>query len=239
VVVFLYIPVEMALNNNSLSLRSFLEKEKLEENGINYVDWIRTLRIVLRQEEKLYVLTEPIPEEPAVNAAKALKDQYTKHSKDARDIGCLMLMTMCKNLQKGLEHLVVIDMYVVLNEMFQVQARQERYETVKALHSCKMNEGEAVGPHAQKMKGHVEHLERLGFPVSQELATDLILNSLPESYSNFIMQFNLNGMDKTLSELIQLLTNAEKSIGKKTGHVLMIKKGKGFKKGICCQTREG
>ena len=69
-----------------------------------------------------------------------------------------------------------------LKEMFQQQARQERYETTKALHSCKMAEGASISDHVIKIKGNIEHLDRLGFPLSQELATDLILNSLPDSY---------------------------------------------------------
>ena len=37
-------------NTQSFSLRSVLEKDKL--NGTNYADWIRNLRIVLRTEKK-------------------------------------------------------------------------------------------------------------------------------------------------------------------------------------------
>ena len=98
------------MNHPSLSLRSLLEKEKLEENGTNYMDWIRSLRIVLKQEEKLYVLTEPVPPEPAANATRAVKDQHQKHKRDAIDVCCLMLSTMCKNLQKDLEHLEVVEL---------------------------------------------------------------------------------------------------------------------------------
>ena len=43
----------MASNNTStFTLRSVLEKEKL--NGTNFLDWSRNLRIVLKQERKMY-----------------------------------------------------------------------------------------------------------------------------------------------------------------------------------------
>ena len=124
---YVYI-VDMAQNNNStpdvhhpsLSLRSLLEKEKLEDNDTNYMDWIRSVRIVLRQEEKLYVLTEPVSPEPAANATRVVKDQYLKHKRDATDVCCLMLSTMCKNLQKDLEHLEIIELNTRLMEMFQI-----------------------------------------------------------------------------------------------------------------------
>ncbi|KAL3528071.1 hypothetical protein ACH5RR_012727 [Cinchona calisaya] len=218
----------MAANNTStLSLRSILEKDKL--NGTNFLDWFRGLRIVLKQERKLYVLDNPIPEQPAANAPRAERDAYSKHSNDSVDVGCFMLATMSPDLQKDLEHLEAFEMVNHLKEMFQQQARQERFDTTKALHSCKMAEGAPVSPHVLKMKGHIDHLERLGFPISQELATDLILNSLPESYSQFVMNFNMNNMEKSVSELHLMLKTAEHNIKKMPGQVLMVHKGKGMK----------
>ena len=67
----------MSINTNTLSLRSFLEKDKL--NGANFLDWYRNLRIVLTQERKLYVLKQPILEAPPANATRADRDAYKKH----------------------------------------------------------------------------------------------------------------------------------------------------------------
>ena len=93
-----------------------------------------------------------------------------------------MLATMTPELQKDLEHMEAYEMAAHLKEMFQQQARQERYETTKALHSCKMVEGGSVSAYVLNMKGYIDHLERLEFPISPELAIDLILNSLLDSY---------------------------------------------------------
>ena len=49
-------------NTQSFSLRSVLEKDKLNET--NYADWICNLRIVLRAEKKEDILDTPLPEEP-------------------------------------------------------------------------------------------------------------------------------------------------------------------------------
>ena len=64
----------MAANTNTLSLWLVLEKDKL--NGLNFLDWFRSLRIVLKQEWKLYVIEEHIPNEPVGNASSADKDAY-------------------------------------------------------------------------------------------------------------------------------------------------------------------
>ncbi|KAI9128822.1 hypothetical protein K1719_000305 [Acacia pycnantha] len=66
--------------------------------------------------------------------------------------------------------------------------------------------------------------------MSQELATDLILNSLPDSYDQFVMNYNMNNMEKSISELHGMLKTAEQSIKKKPITVLMVQKGKGMKK---------
>ena len=61
------------------------------------------------------------------------------------------------------------------------------------------------------------------------MATDLVLNSLPDSYGQFFMNYNMNEMDKSISELHTMLKTAEKNIKSKPGHVLMVQNGKGFK----------
>jgi hypothetical protein len=87
----------MANTSNNLSLRSVLEKEKL--NGTNFLDWYRNLRIVLKHERKLYVLEEPVPQPPEANAPRAVKDAYNKHNNDVVDISCLMLTSMNSELK--------------------------------------------------------------------------------------------------------------------------------------------
>ena len=81
------------------------------------------------------------------------------------------------------------------------------------------------------MKGYIDHLDRLRFPISQELATDLILNSLPNSYDQFVMNYNMNNMDKSISELHSMLKTAGVNIQKKKpSNVLIVQKEKGYKK---------
>ena len=86
------------MTNNTLSLRSLLEKEKL--NGTNFLDWFHNLRIVLKQEHKEYVIEEPVPDEPAANAPRADNDKFKKHMDDMIDVRCLMLATISPELQK-------------------------------------------------------------------------------------------------------------------------------------------
>ena len=87
-----------------------------------------------------------------------------------------------------------------LRDMFQVQARTERYDATKALSSCKMAKGTLVSTHVMKIKGYLDHLERLGHPVPLQLARDMILNSLMDDYKQFVVNFYMNNMEKTIPE---------------------------------------
>ncbi|KAK8597151.1 hypothetical protein V6N12_065627 [Hibiscus sabdariffa] len=195
------------MTNNTISLRSLLEKDKL--NDINFLDWFRNLRIVLKQERKEYVTEEAVPNDPGPNASRADKDKLKKHMDDMLDVGCLMLATMTPELQKQHEDMVAYEMIQNLKEIYEGQVRQERYETSKALFQCKMSEGSPVGAHVIKMMGYIQTLEKLGFALNDQLAVDVVLQSLPDSFNQFVLNFNMNEINKTLLQLLGMLRTAE------------------------------
>ncbi|KAK8640436.1 hypothetical protein V6N13_008190 [Hibiscus sabdariffa] len=218
------------MTNNTISLRSLLEKEKL--NGINFLDWFRNLRIVLKQERKEYVIEEAVPNDPGPNASRADKDKFKKHMDDMLDVGCFMLATMTPELQKQHEDMVAYEMIQNLKEIYEGQARQERYETSKALFQCKMSEGSLVGAHVIKMMGYIQTLEKLGFALNDELAVDVVLQSLLDSFNQFVLNFNMNEINKTLPQLLGMLRTAEgnmKKGGSKSILIVREAKGKGKK----------
>ena len=120
------------------------------------------------------------------------------------------------------------DMVEHLRQLYQGQARHERFEISKALFQYKMQDGTPVGPYVLKMIGYIENLQMLGFPLGQELATDLILQSLRESYNQFVLNYNMNEIDKPLPELLSMLRTVELNLKKvKPNSILMVQKGKG------------
>ncbi|OMO97034.1 hypothetical protein CCACVL1_04694 [Corchorus capsularis] len=180
----------MATNtSNTFSLRSVLEKDKLD--GLNFLDWYRNLRIVLKQERKLYVLEEPLSEEPLASAPRAERDAYKKHQDDALDVACLMLATMTPDLQKHHEEMDAFDMIKHLKQLYQGQARQERIDVSKPCLDAKWLRGILW--------------ERI----------------------QFIMNYNMNEIDKPLPKLLSMLRTAEANMKKaKPNTILMVKKGK-------------
>ncbi|XP_074278470.1 uncharacterized protein LOC141602060 [Silene latifolia] len=181
------------MSTNSFSLRSLLEKEKL--NGSNFPKWYRSLRIVLEHERKEYVLEKEYPDEPYSDADNAIQMAYIQHEKDNIDVCCLILATMNSELQKQYENMdSAFDMINNLKAIFQEQARTERYNTVKAIFDCKMGDKDPVNPHVMKLISYFDNLERLDVGISQQLATYIILQSLPPVYKDFVLNYNMHDL---------------------------------------------
>ncbi|GJR67073.1 retrotransposon protein, putative, ty1-copia subclass [Tanacetum coccineum] len=65
------------------------------------------------------------------------------------------------------------------------------------------------------MKGYIDNLERLGQPVSQNLAMSLILVSLNKDFASFVQNFNMHCMGKTVNEIYAMLKLHEEALPKK------------------------
>ena len=44
--------------------------------GLNFLDWLKNLRIVLKMERLTYVIVKPIPESPVADAPKSVQRAY-------------------------------------------------------------------------------------------------------------------------------------------------------------------
>ena len=123
-----------------------------------------------------------------------------------------MLACMEPDLQQHFENVEAYDMIESLKSMFQTQARTERFNVWRSLMDCKLKEGDPLIPHVIKMIGYVQALDRLGFLLLDELATDAVLGYLPPGYGTFISNYHMHGMDKKLTELHEMLKVAEQDI---------------------------
>ncbi|GKD23889.1 retrotransposon protein, putative, ty1-copia subclass [Tanacetum coccineum] len=87
--------------------------------------------------------------------------------------------------------------------------------SIKAIHACKQEEGKSVSSYLLKMKSYLDTLERLGYVMPNKLGVGLILNSLNKDYDQFIQNYNMHIMGKTIAELHAILKIHEKGIPKK------------------------
>ena len=86
-----------------------------------------------------------------------------------------MLACMNSELQKQFESTNPHDMIVGLRGMFENQTRVDRFNASEALFGSKLAEGAPVSPHVIKMIGYIESLQRLGFPLDDDISTTMIL----------------------------------------------------------------
>ncbi|GJS23361.1 retrotransposon protein, putative, ty1-copia subclass [Tanacetum coccineum] len=215
-------------NNNTLSsaLKTFFEREKL--TGDNFNDWYRSLRIVLRVAGTYDYLYKPCPDEPPANAAENVKAAWKAEYKIHSDVACLMLGKMSPALQRQFELYFPQAMLNELRKMFEKPPAVEIYDLVDTLHSCKQAPGKSVSAHVLEMKGYMDQLQALGKPYDNDMAINLINRSLNKDFGDFVRNFNMHCVGKTVSDLHALLIDFEKGLKDKapTPQVLAIQKGR-------------
>ncbi|KAL7602970.1 hypothetical protein Lser_V15G17282 [Lactuca serriola] len=87
--------------------------------------------------------------------------------------------------------------------------RLEKFKVIQALLACKHRDGRSVCAYVLKMKSHIDRMGKLGVVFSRKLAVDMVLQSLLESYSQFLKGYYMTDHDVTLIDLKYLLIVVE------------------------------
>ncbi|KAL2242997.1 UNVERIFIED_CONTAM: hypothetical protein Sindi_0417700 [Sesamum indicum] len=86
-----------------------------------------------------------------------------------------------------------------------------------------MDKRTTIEEHGVCMLFFVEKIENLQIGVENDKYIDLIFQPLPHSYDSFVINFNMNGLTKSIHELINMLVQFEATT-KKSGLTIMFKK---------------
>ncbi|KAL0294237.1 UNVERIFIED_CONTAM: hypothetical protein Sangu_3223100 [Sesamum angustifolium] len=109
-----------------------------------------------------------------------------------------------------------------IKELYAVPNWHIRYSVMKAFFVARMIEGSSVREHGVMMLSLVEKFKDLQVDFDKEKTyVDVILQSLPPSYDQFIINYNMNGLEKSIHELINILVQYEETIEKSTPSVLV------------------
>ena len=173
-----------------LNFNAFLEKAKLKDDGSNYMDWVRNLRIILIASQKVYVLDALLGVPPPPMNVDVL-NTWQKRVDDYSIVQCAMLYGLEPGLQRCFEHPGAYEMFQELKMVFQAHARVERYEVSDKFFSRKMEENSSVSEHILNMSGLHNCLTQLGVNLPDDSVIDIILQSLPPSYKGFVMNYNM------------------------------------------------
>ena len=130
-----------------LNFNAFLEKAKLKDDGRNYTDWVRNLRIILIAAQKNYVLEASLGARPPAGATPDVMNVWQSKADDYSIVQCAMLYGLEPRLQRRFERHGAYAMFQELKLIFQANARAGRYEVSKKFYSCKMEENSSISEH--------------------------------------------------------------------------------------------
>ena len=94
-----------------------------------------------------------------------------------------------------------------------------------------MEENFSTSEQVIRLSEYYNRLNQVGVNLPDDSVIDRVLQSLPPSYKSFVMNYNMQGMNKTILELFAMLKVAEVEI-KKEHQVLMVNKTTSFKKRV-------
>ena len=152
---------------------------------------------------------------------------------------CYILASMSNVLQHLIQDVgLASDIVLSLKEVFGEQGRSSRQETMRQIYNTKMAEGTSVKEHCLKMISNLNTLEVLGVGIDGESQVDMLLQSLPELFKEFRLNYNINKKIYSLSKLMNELVATEGILGTSSVDANMTEvstsqlksKGKGKKK---------
>ncbi|XP_075101659.1 uncharacterized protein LOC142177095 [Nicotiana tabacum] len=201
-------------------LTAILTQNKFE--GPNYVDVKQNLDIVLIAEEYKFVLDEVCPEKSGEDSTDDEQKAYQKWVKADEMAQCYSLASMSNVLQY--QHQSMESAYGILEnlkEMFGVQNRTAKQTAMTALLNTKMVEGSSVRDQVLKMMSILNEPEVLGANIDKDTQVEMILQTLPDSFQQFCLNYNTNKMDLSLVKSLNELQSAETIIKKQAPHVAL------------------
>ncbi|KAL3633859.1 hypothetical protein CASFOL_022621 [Castilleja foliolosa] len=149
-----------------------------------------------------------------------------KWKKDDLTAKCYMIASMIPEMQRKYETFEhAWDIAHHLESCYSENTRAARYAATRELVTLRLREGASVHEHGLKMMTLIEKLVNLEVVLPHELSTDLIMLSLPSSYEQFIVNFNMNKLDPPMDELLNMMVSYESTM-RKEKPVLLVGPGK-------------
>ncbi|KAL0458359.1 UNVERIFIED_CONTAM: hypothetical protein Slati_0463100 [Sesamum latifolium] len=191
-------------------------------NGTNYNDWLRNLRNVLDFKNQDYILNKPLPATLPEVSSPEERLTFEKWHEENRKVRCIILASMTNEIQKQYDRLEDVPSIMLrMKDVYAVPDWHIRYAATKAFFGTKIIEGSSVHSHGVKMLSLMEKLEDLKAGLNNDTYIDVILQPLPPSYDPFIINYNMNGLEKSIYELINMLVQYEAMTHKSEPAVLV------------------
>ncbi|KAJ9566523.1 hypothetical protein OSB04_002489 [Centaurea solstitialis] len=93
-------------------------RETVTFDGINFHDWNHALKAILKNDDKLYILKVPVPEQPPPTS-RTDHDDWWKHKCDVEDVSEIIMGTVIPDLQKIFDTDDAYKMYRQMTQIYQ------------------------------------------------------------------------------------------------------------------------
>ena len=199
--------------------------------GPNFLDWLKNLRIVLKEEKLANVIIEPIPRSPTADAPESVQRAYQKHFVDSARAGLIIHTSMSPEFQKQYKTKDAYSIVRHLREHYNEQVAFEGFKVTILLFNSKMEVGTSPVQYALQMYNHIKRLDQLGHWMDLELSIDLILARLLNSFAQFVLDYEMVHKIPTVPELINVVEMDEGKMPKKKSKETTLKETSS--NGIC------
>jgi hypothetical protein len=154
-------------------------------NGNNYASWNKLLQLVLKRSDLWDVVNgDELKSEDPIKAK-----EWIKRDQNALTEICLAIEDDLVNQVAGLS--TSKEAWDFLKGQFIDSSLHSRLFLRRKFNSARMNEGDSMRKHLNRMKEIADELSIIGAPVSDEDYATAILASLPDSYNNWVISYGL------------------------------------------------
>ena len=88
---------------------------------LNFLDWLKNLRIILKRERLAYVIVETLPQSPTIDAPESVQGAYQKLLVDSARVGLIIHTSMTPEFQKQYK---TMDTYSIVLYVNIIMSRQ-------------------------------------------------------------------------------------------------------------------
>ncbi|KAL2251537.1 UNVERIFIED_CONTAM: hypothetical protein Sindi_2276000 [Sesamum indicum] len=151
-------------------------------------------------------MDKPLPQTLSAGSTSDKRVTLERLHVDIRKVQSIILASTSNDIQKQYDRLDhVASILQRMKEVYAFPNGYTRYVDTKEFFRNMMAEGSFVQEHGVKMLSLARKLENLKVGLNNNTYIDMILQLLPPFFESFIINSNMNGLEKTINELINML----------------------------------
>ena len=200
-------------------------------NGSNFKRWKQDIELCLGFFDYEHVLHEDPPAEPTPQASKEEKNKVQTWHKHNRMALVIMKRSMSEAVKGGIPDAVFArDFYNNIQEKYKVSDKAETGNLMSSLTTMKFDGIGSIREYIMKGIECAAKLKNLGVNIDDAFLVHLVLNSLPQQYSQLQCNYNTQKEKWSLNELISICVQEEERVKKGKSVVVNLVNKPQFKK---------